>query len=122
METLVLVLGAIAALASAFSVGQLIIDRRNRKEKKDEVMQMVKDHDAELKAQQKKIDLIERMVLGSLYDRAKHVGEAYIKRGHISMQEYSDWIKYLYQPYKDAGGDGTIDKIAAEINELPIEG
>lgn len=122
MEVLVGVLGAIAALASAFSVGQLIIDRRNRKEKKDEMMRMTKEHEETIKEQQKEIDLIKRMCLGALYDRARHVGEQYIKRGWITMQEYSDWNKYLYKPYKDAEGDGTIDKIAAEINELPIEG
>lgn len=122
MEYLVGILGAIAALASAFSIGQLIIDHRNRKEKKDEMMLMVKEHDKDIKDLKEENELIKRMVLGSLYDRAKHVGEQYITRGWISMQEFSDWNKYLYQPYKDAGGDGTIDKIAAEINKLPIEG
>lgn len=122
MEYLVGILGAIAALASAFSIGQLIIDRRNRKEKKDEMMLMVKEHDKDIKDLKEENELIKRMVLGSLYDRAKHVGEQYINKGWISMQEYSDWNKYLYQPYKDAGGDGTIDKIAAEINKLPVEG
>ena len=95
MEVLVGVLGAIAALASAFSVGQLIIDRRNRKEKKDEMMRMTKEHEETIQKQQKEIDLIKRMCLGSLYDRARHVGEQYIKRGWITMQEYSDWNKYF---------------------------
>lgn len=122
MEVLVGILGAIAALASAFSIGQLIIDRRNRKEKKDEMMRMVKEHDKDIKDLKGSNDLIMRMAMGSLYDRAKHLGEQYIKRGWITMQEYSDWVKYLYQPYKDAKGDGTIDKIASEINELPING
>lgn len=122
MEYLVGILGAIAALASAFSIGQLIIDRRNRKDKKNEMMNMVKEHDKDIKGMKEENDLIKRMVMGSLYGRTKYLGEQYIKKGYISMQEYSDWIKYLYQPYKDAGGDGTIDKIAAEINKLPVEG
>ena len=116
------ILTAVAAIASAFSIGQLIIDYRNRKEKKDEMANMVKENDKILKEQRVEIDLLKRMCLGSLYDRSRHVGEQYIKRGWITMQEYSDWNKYLYKPYKDAGGDGTIDKIADEVNKLPIEG
>ena len=74
-----------------------------------------------LDKQSEELSLVKAMALGTLYDRAKYVGESYIKKGYITTNEYADYKKYLYEPYHIAGADGTIDKIMVEIDELPIK-
>lgn len=122
METLIAIIGAVAAFVSALSVGTLIKFFVERKDGKDVMRKQVEANTEAIAEMKIEMKAIRAMCLGSLYDRTKFLGEQYIKRGYITLDEYSDWFKYLYQPYHDAGGDGTIDKIAREINKLPIEG
>lgn len=122
MTTLLAVIAAVAGLASALSAGTLIKFGIERKDRKDMMKKQVEANTAAIKEMQEESKIIKAMCLGSLYDRTKYLGETYIKRGWITLSEYNDWFKYLYQPYHDAGGDGTVDKIAEEINKLPIEG
>ena len=47
--------------------------------------------------------------------------EKYIDRGWITPEEYEDLITYLYHPYLELGGNGTVKKMVDdEINQLPI--
>lgn len=61
-----------------------------------------------------------RMLLGLMYDKITHLGIKHIRRGWISKDDYDDFIKLFYQPYKDAGGNGTAEKIVEEVKRLPI--
>ncbi len=122
METLVAIIGAVATLVSAFSIGTLIKFFVERKDAKNEVRMLAEENATSLKRIDEEMKLVKAMSLGALYDRARHLGEKYIEKGFVTMQEYSDWHKYLYQPYHEAGGDGTIDKIKKELDKLPIEG
>lgn len=120
MTTLVAIIGAIATLVSALSVGTLIKFFVERKDSKDVSKKQTEENTkaiADLKAD---VELIKAMSLGSLYDRTKHLAEKYIKRGSVTLQEYDDWYKYLYNPYHEAGGDGTIDKLKELMDELPM--
>lgn len=126
-ETIIAIIAAVAGLASAFSVGSLIKLHFERKDSKDEARQKVYEHTEEIKdlrgdisTMGDRMELIEAMCLGSLYDRSKFLGEQYIARGHITTDEYEDWLKYLYEPYHRAGGDGTIDRIKAELDRMSM--
>lgn len=119
MTTLIAIIGAIATLVSAFSVGTLIKFFVERKDNKDIMKKQVEANTEainELKAETK---IIKAMCLGSLYDRTKFLAESYIKRGWVSVKEYEDWMHYLYTPYHDGGGDGTIDYLKDKLEELP---
>lgn len=126
-ETIIAIAAAVAGLASAFSVGSLIKFHFERKDSKDEDRQKVHEHTEEIKdlradisAMGDRMELIEAMCLGSLYDRAKFLGEQYISRGYITTDEYEDWLKYLYTPYHAGGGDGTIDRIKTELDRMSM--
>ena len=126
-ETILAIIGAVATLVSAFSVGSLIKFHYERKDSKDADRQKVHEHTEEIKdlrgdlsTMNGRMELIEAMCLGSLYDRAKFLGEQYIARGVITTDEYEDWLKYLYTPYHEAGGDGTIDRIKAELDRMSM--
>ena len=73
-----------------------------------------------LEQQEKELQLVKAMSLGALYDRALYLGEKHIEHGEISISDYNDYKKYIYEPYHAAGGNGTVDRIMEAIDELPI--
>ena len=61
-----------------------------------------------------------KMLLGLAHDRIITLGMQYISRGWISNEEYEDLKKYLYDPYKELGGNGTAERVMSAIDKLPI--
>lgn len=62
------------------------------------------------------------LLLGLAYTRIINLCEKYIDRGWITPEEYEDLITYLYHPYLELGGNGTVKKLVEnEINRLPIQ-
>lgn len=68
-----------------------------------------------------KKDAKTRMLLGLCHDRILDKCELYMARGWMTMDEYEDLNSYLYQPYRDGGGNGTAEKAMSEIKRLPIK-
>lgn len=62
-----------------------------------------------------------RMLMGLAHDRILYLGQEYIKRGYITLEEYDNLITYLYEPYKDLGGNGTAEKVVDNVKKLPIK-
>ena len=62
-----------------------------------------------------------RLLLGLAYRSICQLCQSYIERGWLSKDEYEDLYKYLYAPYRDAGGDGTCERLMAEVQKLPIK-
>ena len=63
-----------------------------------------------------------RLLLGIAYRSIIEVSELYIKRGNITADEYHELEHYLYEPYKNMGGDGTAEKMMNDVKALPIQG
>lgn len=61
-----------------------------------------------------------RMVIGLGHDRIMYLGMKYIKRGWITADEYENLHDYLWLPYKDAGGNGSAERVMKEVDKLPI--
>ena len=61
-----------------------------------------------------------KMLLGLAHDRIITLGMGYVTRGWISDEEYEDLKKYLYEPYKELGGNGTAERVMKEVDKLPI--
>lgn len=62
-----------------------------------------------------------RLLLGLAYDKILDRGEQYIVRGWITMDEFNEYQRYLYGPYKDLGGNGMADKVMQELQRLPLK-
>lgn len=62
-----------------------------------------------------------RMILGIGYRSICDLCTVYIKRGYITRDEYADLKKYLYEPYREMGGNGTCERLMREIDSLPIK-
>ena len=121
VNIVVAIIGGVAMVISAILSGALFKFLAERKDEKEMTKKITAENKEEIQNINGEMVLIKAMCMGSLYDRTKYLGETYIKRGSITSAEYSDWVKYLYEPYHNAGGDGTIDKIKAEVDKLPLE-
>lgn len=66
-------------------------------------------------------DVKTRMILGLAHDRIITLGMGYIERGWISNEEYEDLKKYLYEPYRQLGGNGTAERVMRTVDQLPIK-
>lgn len=76
---------------------------------------------AYLMSRQNKDSAERRMILGIGYRSICELCTFYIKRGHISREEYADLKKYLFEPYRDMGGNGTCERLMQEVDRLPIK-
>ena len=74
-----------------------------------------------LSSRQKAKTADSRLLLGLAYRSICQLCGHYIERGWLSKDEYEDLYKYLYAPYRDAGGDGTCERLMAEVQKLPIK-
>ena len=62
-----------------------------------------------------------KLLVGLAHDRIIYVGEEFIARGWITYDEYEDFMKYLYTPYAEYGGNGAAERIADEMKKLPLK-
>lgn len=60
-----------------------------------------------------------QMVLGIGFERLTSACHKHIKEGWISIDDLEDLDKYLYQPYKSMGGNGTAELLMEKVNGLP---
>ena len=75
---------------------------------------------AYLQARHEKKDAKTKMILGLGHDRIIVLAMSYIERGWIAQDEYEDLNKYLYNPYREMGGNGTAERLMDEVKKLPI--
>lgn len=61
------------------------------------------------------------LLMGLAYDKIVSMGIGFIERGWITQDEYEDYRRFLYEPYKKLGGNGVTERIAAEISNLPLK-
>lgn len=61
-----------------------------------------------------------KMLMGLAYDRILTLAACYIGRGSITAEEYHDLDRYLYEPYRNMGGNGTAKRMMQEVSKLPI--
>lgn len=69
----------------------------------------------------KKKDNTTKLILGLGHEKIIELCKEYIARQSITESEYSDLMKYLYDPYKELGGNGTAEKAVEEVKKLPSE-
>lgn len=62
-----------------------------------------------------------QMLKGLGHDRICYLGAKYIKQGYITKDDYENLHDYLFEPYKNLGGNGTAEKVMREIDRLPFK-
>lgn len=101
---------------------QFLINRSDKKKENstNTCLIMQERHEQAFKDMEKRIDNLTAICTGLAYDRIIHVGERYLERGYISIDEREDFRKYLWSPYHNAGGNGSGDAMMKAIDDLPI--
>lgn len=61
-----------------------------------------------------------RMLRGLGHVKIMERGLKFIERGYITKDEYEDFYLYLYEPYRELGGNGSAKKVMDEVAKLPI--
>ena len=55
-----------------------------------------------------------------MIDRVRYLGQRYINKGCISLVDKENLLE-MHKAYKALGGNGHLDTVIAEIEELPID-
>ena len=63
----------------------------------------------------------EKLLLGLAFNRIIKIATKHIEKGWIDVDEYHELNKYLFKPYKEAGGNGTAQKMIDEVEKLPMK-
>lgn len=63
-------------------------------------------------------NVMHKAVLALLHDKLYYLCEKHIAAGYITIDEL-DNLSYLYQPYKEMGGNGTCEHLYSECKALP---
>ena len=65
-------------------------------------------------------DARERLMMGIAYGQLVTLGLEYIRRDSVTHVEFNDYVKYLYQPYKELGGNGGAERLMRRLETLPF--
>lgn len=60
-----------------------------------------------------------KLLLGIAYDKIIWQCQKYISQGYIPVDAFDELNRYLFEPYKAMGGDGTAEKLMNEVKQLP---
>jgi len=60
-----------------------------------------------------------KLLMGLAYSEIITRAEQYIARGYITTDEYDELNRYLYEPYKSKGGNGTAARLMEQVKKLP---
>lgn len=102
-------------------IATLIMFFVTRHDNKKGYQKQVEQNTEDISTIKSEMEIFSSMCLGALYDRTKYLAEFYIKKGNITLNEYNDWLKYLYEPYNKGGGDGTIDDVKEILYNLLLK-
>lgn len=67
-----------------------------------------------------KNDAEREMLVGLAHDRIVYLGNVYVERGYITLDEYENLHDYLYVPYDKLGGNGSAKRVMGEVERLKI--
>ncbi len=66
-------------------------------------------------------DLKTKVLIGLAHNEIVNLASSYIRREWIYDYEYRNLSVYLFEPYKEMGGNGFAAKLMDEVEELPIK-
>lgn len=69
----------------------------------------------------KRIDALMEAQMVLMVDRVRHLGRIYISEGEISLTD-KEALKEMYAAYKALGGNGHLETVMAEVEQLRVKG
>lgn len=62
----------------------------------------------------------DKALMALLHDKIYYLCERHLDREYITTDEYENLL-YLYEPYKELGGNGTCEKLMSEVKKLDLK-
>ena len=60
-----------------------------------------------------------KMIMGMTYINIVKNCDIFLDRGWVDTEELADLRKYLYEPYRQMGGNGTAEAMMRKVDALP---
>lgn len=142
LELIGIILGSGVLAAIINQIGNYIFQRRKRKDDVEDKKESTKEQVEELRVEtserfeqvdrrfndlEHKVDVVSDNTIkntalskAQAYDRVRLLGMSYIKAGQVSAEELHGLME-LHQAYKMLGGNGFLDKLMEEVNNLRIK-
>lgn len=102
--------GGAAAIKLLDNIIQYALQRRAKKQDNGE------REKTELEIQ---VDSIRQCLMVSMLDRIQYLCRCYIKDGCVSIEDRRR-LHQIHKGYKVVGGNGDLDALLAEVDELPL--
>lgn len=115
MSVLIAILGGTAGAAFVTGIFSLIKWRLDRKASRED-----RNADKEDKTNEQ----IAGIVVGVrmlMYDRIKHLGNSYLRRGSVSSEELEDLISMHKVYHNELDGNGFLDNLMEKVKHLPVK-
>jgi len=94
-------------------------------QQKDEIarLEIMEKEINDLKEKNKRLEadaeLNKRAQLALLHDRIYQMCTFLLHRGYTTIEDLEN-LKYLFDPYKEQGGNGTASTLVLKVKELPV--
>lgn len=69
---------------------------------------------------EKRMDAIAGCLMASMLDRIQYLCKDYIKDGSVDIDDLRR-LHIMHEKYHDIGGNGDLDVLMKQVNELPIK-
>lgn len=118
--------GAVGAafVTGAFSIIKWVLERKAAKEDRREDKKDAKEQqkDSELEEIKEEIGNLAVAMRMQMYDRIKHLGNSYLKKGFITSEELADLIEMHGVYHNTLKGNGFLDTLMEKVKALPVKG
>lgn len=126
------ILSLIAVIFASAGFWSFLSARMARKDKKEDdreqTQKVDENQDAEIKKTNERVKGLEaqitlqsQMLRGIGHDRIIYLGGVFLKQGYVTTDEFENLHDYLFLPYQKLGGNGTAEKVMAEVEKLPTK-
>ena len=114
METLILLLSGAAGAAMIKLLDGLLQFALQRRAKRQD------DGQARKTEMEKRIDAIADCMMVTMLDRIQYLSKCYIKDGCVDVEDLRR-LHIMHEKYHAVGGNGDLDKLIAQVDELPYK-
>ncbi len=61
-----------------------------------------------------------KLMMGIGYSKIIDLCEKHLANGSITAREFHELEHYLYEPYRNMGGNGTVEMLFEQVRDLPV--
>ena len=108
--------GVITLLIGIFGSTGFWTYRTAKREKNSEVYKKIDDIEIKVDGY---IEKMQQMMMGQTYVNIVRTCEYWIERGWVEQDDIRDLEHYMYDPYREWGGNGTAERLFNRACQLP---